>query len=94
MSKNPVSKTLLAVALAVVSTAASAQVGEIPARTTVVPRDAPGVLTRQPNAVGGEDAVTYSPTGRAEDTMSNNSAAAGNANQPSRVAPQGGAGGK
>ncbi|MGZ7869860.1 hypothetical protein ACXR8U_29915 [Methylobacterium radiotolerans] len=37
--------------------------------------------------------MSYSPTGRPADTISNNSAAAGNANQPSRVAPQGGGGG-
>ena len=55
---------------------------------------APGVLSRQPGAVGSEDAVSYSPTGQPADTISNNSAAAGNANQPSRVAPQGGGGGK
>ncbi|WP_375464711.1 hypothetical protein [uncultured Methylobacterium sp.] len=54
----------------------------------------PGVLTRQSGAVGSEGAVTYSPTGQPADTISNDSAAAGNANQPSRVAPQGGAGGK
>lgn len=54
---------------------------------------APGVLTRQPGAVGSEGAATYSPTGQPADTISNDSAAAGNANQPSRVAPQGGGGG-
>lgn len=54
---------------------------------------APGVLTRQPGAVGSEGAVTYSPTGQPADTISNDSAAADNANQPSRVAPQGGGGG-
>ncbi|MBE7247225.1 MAG: hypothetical protein INR63_19970 [Actinomycetospora chiangmaiensis] len=57
---------------------------------------APGVVTQQPNSTGNDPAVTYSPTGRPADTLSTDSAAAGNAGQPSRVAPQGsgGSGGK
>lgn len=74
---------------------ASAQVTESPTGTVVVvPPGAPGVVTPQSNATGAEGALTYSPTGRPADSISNDSAAAGNANQPSQVAPQGGGGGK
>ncbi|MDP4004441.1 hypothetical protein [Methylobacterium sp. NEAU K] len=88
-------KTLLATAIAALLVApASAQVIESPTSTTVVvPPGAPGVVTGQSDATGNEGAVTYSPTGRAADTISNDSAAAGNADQPSLVAPQGGGGG-
>ena len=51
-------------------------------------------MTPQSNATGAEGARTYSPTGRPADSISTDSAAAGNANQPSQVAPQGGGGGK
>ncbi|MCJ2096940.1 hypothetical protein MKK67_31170 [Methylobacterium sp. J-072] len=74
---------------------ASAQVIESPTGTVVVvPPGAPGVVTSQSNATGAEGAITYSPTGQPADSIANDSAAAGNANQPSRVAPQGGGGGK
>ncbi|SFM07055.1 hypothetical protein [Methylobacterium pseudosasicola] len=74
---------------------ASAQVIESPTSTAVVvPPGAPGVVTPQSNSTGSEGAITYSPTGQPADSISNDSAAAGNANQPSRVAPQGGGGGK
>lgn len=66
----------------------------VPGTSGTVAPGAPGVLTRQSGAVGAEGAVTYSPTGQPADAISNESAAAGNANQPERVAPQGGAGGK
>lgn len=87
-------KTILAAALALCCAApASAQVIETPNSTTViVPPGAPGVVTRQSGATGAEGAITYSPTGQPADTISNDSAAAGNADQPSRVAPQGGGG--
>ncbi|MEE7450290.1 hypothetical protein MRF4_22205 [Methylobacterium radiotolerans] len=84
-------RTLLASLLALATVApASAQVE---ARPVAPAPGAPGVVSQQSDATGNEAAVTYSPTGRPADTISNNSAAAGNANQPSRVAPQGGGGG-
>ena len=87
--------TLAATLAAAVATPALAQVIETPTSTTVVvPRGAPGVATPLSNATGGDAAVTYTPTGRAADSISNDSAAAGNAGQPSRAAPQGGGGGK
>jgi hypothetical protein len=52
----------------------------------------PGVVSQQPNSTGNDPAVTVSPTGRPADTISTDSAAAGNAGQPSRVAPQGSGG--
>jgi hypothetical protein len=89
-------KTLLAAALVLCCAGpASAQVLETPTGTAVVvPPGAPGVVTRHSGATGAEGAITYSPTGRPADTISNDSAAAGNADQPSRVAPQGGGGGR
>jgi hypothetical protein len=69
---------------------AAAQVVDRPVAPAPV---APGVVSQQTDTTGNDPAVTYSPTGRPADTVSNDSAAAGNANQPSRVAPQGGGGG-
>jgi hypothetical protein len=88
-------RTLLVAALAIAVIApASAQVVETPnGATVVVPPGAPGVVSTQSNTVGNDPSITYSPTGRPADTISTDSAAAGNAGQPSRVAPQGGAGG-
>ena len=85
----------LAAALALgLASPAFAQVIETPTSTTViVPPGAPGVVTRQTNATGG-DAATYSPTGRAADGIATDSAAAGNAGQPSRVGSTGSAGGR
>ena len=86
--------TITAALAAAVATPALAQVIETPTSTTVVvPRGAPGVVTTLNNNTGGDAAINYSPTGQPADSISNNSAAAGNAGQPSRVAPQGGAGG-
>lgn len=83
--------TALAVAIA---SPAFAQVIETPTSTALtVPQGAPGVVTPLNNTTGGDAAISYSPTGQPADTISNDSAAAGNAGQPSRVAPQGGAGG-
>lgn len=75
---------------------ASAQaVIETPAGTAVVVQPgAPGVATRQAGSTGEPGAINYSPTGQPADVISNDSAAAGNAGQPSRVAPQGGGGGR
>ena len=89
-------KTILAALIATaVSGPAFAQVAETPAGTAVVaPPGAPGVSTRQSGSTGDAGATNYSPSGQPADTISTNSAAAGNANQPSRVAPQGGGGGK
>ena len=74
---------------------ASARVIASPTGTVVVvPPAPPGVVTPQSNATGAESALTDSPTGRPADSISTDSAAAGNANQPSQVAPQGGGGGQ
>jgi hypothetical protein len=90
---KPILVAAFAVALA---TPAFAQVFETPTSTTVVvPSGAPGVITRQPGSTGDEGAATYSPTGRAADGISEDSASAGNVDQPSRVGStgSGGAGG-
>ena len=90
-------KTLIAAAIVAASftTTAFAQVIETPTSTTViVPPDAPGVVTRQTGSTGEEGAATYSPTGRAADSISNDSAASGNAGQPSRMGSTGSGGGK
>jgi len=88
--------TLAAAVMAALATPACAQVVETPTNTQVViPPGAPGVLTRQSNSTGDQNAFTYSPTGRAADGIETDSAAAGNADQPSRVGStgSGGAGG-
>ena len=86
---------LAAVSAAVLTTPAFAQVFETPNSTTViVPPGAPGVVTRQPGSTGEEGAAAYSPTGRAADSISNDSAAAGNEGQPSRMGSTGSGGGK
>ena len=90
-------KTLIAAAIVAASfiTAAYAQVIETPTSTTViVPPGAPGVVTRQTGSTGEEGAATYSPTGRAADGISTDSAASGNAGQPSRLGSTGSGGGK
>ncbi|MCJ2058782.1 hypothetical protein MKL09_19810 [Methylobacterium sp. J-048] len=81
---------------AVLTTPAIAQVVvETPTSTTVVvPPGAPGVITRQPGSTGDENAITYSPTGRAADGIATDSAAAGNEAQPSRIGSTGSGGGK
>ncbi|MBA9061365.1 MULTISPECIES: hypothetical protein [Methylobacterium] len=87
---------LCAVLAAILATPAVAQaVIETPTSTTVVvPPGSPGVITRQPGSTGDEDAFTYSPSGRAEDGIATDSAAAGNEAQPSRVGSTGSGGGK
>ena len=87
-------KLILAAAFAaVLATPVSAQVFETPTTTTViVPPGAPGVVTRQPGSTGEEGAATYSPTGRAADSISNDSAASGNEGQPSRMGSTGSGG--
>ncbi len=86
-------RTLLATVLAVAIVGpAAAQVVETPTGAPVPP-GAPGVVSTQSDTTGSVPSVTYSPTGRPADTITSDSAAGGNANQPSRVAPQGGAGG-
>lgn len=68
------------------------------AQSTVAPAPAapapgtPGVAAPTTNATGSPAAGSYSPSGRPADAISNDSSAAGNAGQPSRVAPQGGGG--
>lgn len=89
-------KTILAAAfIAALASAALAQaVIEAPHDTTVVvPPGAPGTVTRQPGSTGAPGAGTYSPTGRAADSASPDSAAAGNEGQPSRVGSTGSTGG-
>jgi hypothetical protein len=88
-------KLILAAAFAaVLATPVSAQVFETPPPTVIVPPGAPGVVTRQPGSTGEEGASSYSPTGRAADSISNDSAAAGNEGQPSRMGSTGSGGGK
>ena len=87
---------LVAASAVTLATPVFSQVFETPTSTTVVvPRNAPGVVTRQPGSTGEEGAATYSPTGRAADGISEDSAAAGNEDQPSRIGStgSGGAGG-
>jgi hypothetical protein len=93
--KNFMSKLILVAAFAAaLTTPAFAQVIETPTSTTViVPLGAPGVVTRQPGSTGEEGAATYSPSGRAADGISEDSAAAGNAGQPSRIGSTGSGGG-
>ena len=89
------SLTLAATIAAMIVTPAFAQVIETPTSTTVVvPRGAPGVVTRQLGSTGEEGAASYSPTGRAADSISNDSAASGNEGQPSRMGSTGSGGGK
>ena len=88
-------RTILAAAFATalaVPAMAQATV-ETPRDTTiVVPPGAPGVVTRQSGSTGAPGAGTYSPTGRAADGMSPDSAAGGNVGQPSRVGSTGSTG--
>ncbi|MCJ2126778.1 hypothetical protein [Methylobacterium sp. J-077] len=68
---------------------------ETPTSTQViVPPGAPGVVIRHNGSTGDENAVTYSPTGRAADAIDTDSAAAGNEGQPSRVGSTSSGGGK
>jgi hypothetical protein len=84
-----------AVAMVLATPAVAQVVVETPTSTiVVVPPGAPGVVARQPGSTGDEDAFTYSPTGRAEDGISTDSAAAGNEAQPTRVGSTGSGGGK
>jgi hypothetical protein len=63
---------------------------QTPNNTTVgAPPGAPGTVTRQPGSTGAPVAGTYSPTGRAADGVSPDSAAVGNEGQPSRVGSKG-----
>lgn len=80
-------KFILVAAFAIsLATPACAEVIETPTSTIVaVPPGAPGVVTSQPNSTGDEFAAVYSPTGRAADGISNDSAAAGNEGQPERI---------
>lgn len=95
--QSTVTPLTLAAALvaAMASPSLAQQAVEIPTGSVAVVREAPpGVVTPMSNATGSEAAVSYSPTGRPADAISNDSAAAGNAQQPSQLAPQGGGGGK
>lgn len=67
---------------------------ETPTSTTIiVPPGAPGVVSRQTNSTGDDNAFSYSPTGRAQDEINSDSAAAGNEGQPERVGSIGSGGG-
>ncbi|TXN60682.1 hypothetical protein FV232_27955, partial [Methylobacterium sp. WL30] len=84
---------LAAAVAAVLSTPAFAQYQDVPASTgRVGPRGVPGVVTREPGSTGEEGAATYSPTGRAEDGISDDSAVSGNEGQPSRLSSTGSGG--
>ena len=52
-----------------------------------------GVVAPQPGSTGAPGTVNANPTGQPADTITNNSSAGGNANQPERAVPQGGGGG-
>ncbi|AYO84743.1 hypothetical protein EBB05_22610 [Methylobacterium brachiatum] len=79
---------------AFVSPALAQAVIETPTSTTVVvPPGSPGVVTRQSGSTGAPNAGTYTPTGRAADGVAPDSAAAGNAGQPSRTGSTGSTGG-
>ncbi|MBE7157762.1 MAG: hypothetical protein INR62_04900 [Rhodospirillales bacterium] len=52
-----------------------------------------GVVTPQQGSTGAPGTVNVNPTGNPGDTITNNSSAGGNANQPERAVPQGGGGG-
>ena len=88
----------LAALAASLATPALAQLVETPAGPAVVVAPGPattgGVLAPQGGSTGAPGAYNYSPSGQPADVVSNDSAAAGNAGQPSRVAPQGGGGGR
>lgn len=89
-------RTILAATLvtALAVPALAQAVIETPRDTTVVvPPGAPGVVTKQSGSTGAPGAGTYSPTGRAADGISPDSAAGGNAGQPSRVGSTGSTGG-
>lgn len=91
MIRNILATTFL---VAIASPAFAQAAIETPTSTTVVvPPGAPGVVTRQSGSTGAEGAATYSPTGRAADGIATDSAAAGNAGQPSRVGSTGSTGG-
>ncbi|MCJ2054136.1 hypothetical protein [Methylobacterium sp. J-070] len=91
MTKTILAATFIA---ALASPALAQAVIETPTSTTViVPPGARGVVTRQSGSTGAEGAATYSPTGRAADGIATDSAAAGNAGQPSRVGSTGSTGG-
>ncbi len=91
-------KTILAAAAlaATLATPALAQTYAAPPAgpVGVVPGPATtgGVIAPQGGSTGAPGAYNYSPTGQPADVISNDSSAAGNAGQPSRVAPQGGGG--
>lgn len=60
--------------------------------SSTVPNSA-GVVAPQPGSTGAPGTVNANPTGQPADTITNNSSAGGNANQPERAVPQGGGGG-
>lgn len=79
-------------ALLLASSAAYAQ-APAPAGPATTPPGGSGVVAPQPGSTGAPGTVTGTPTGRPADTITNNSSAGGNADQPSRAVPQGGGGG-
>lgn len=89
-----ITKTILAALVATtLSGSAFAQVIQTPNSGAIaVPPGAPGVGTPQSGSTGAPGAANYFPFGQPADVISNDSSAGGDANQPSRVAPQGGSG--
>jgi hypothetical protein len=84
----------LAATAAILATPALAQTIQTPTNMTGnAPPGAAGVITRQPGSTGAEEAATISPTGRPQDAAAPNSAAGGNAGQPSRTGSTGSGGG-
>ncbi len=86
--------TLLALPLTLALTTLAVAQSPAPPGSTAPAPGAPGVAAPTTGATGAPAAGSYSPTGRPEDSRSNSSSAAGNANQPNQVAPQGGGGGR
>ncbi|WP_050736176.1 hypothetical protein [Methylobacterium sp. ARG-1] len=84
---------LMAATAALLATPALAQTIQTPPNTAGhASPGTPGVVTRQPGSTGAEDAATISPTGRPQDGAAPDSAAGGNAGQPSRTGSTGSGG--
>ncbi|MDH2311524.1 hypothetical protein [Methylobacterium brachiatum] len=87
-------RILMAATAALLATPALAQsIPTSPNTTGHVSPGTPGVVTQQPGSTGAEDAATISPTGRPQDGAAPDSAAGGNAGQPSRTGSTGSGGG-
>lgn len=87
---RPLSLVLAGLLAAALPGAASAQVPDRPG----VPATAEPVVTRMPGTTGNDRNVVVAPGPTGASTFQTDSAAAGNAGQPSRAVPQGGGGGR